>query len=67
MHNYSRYENNNNGDMMEKQKITCEVFDCKHCNCDEYMCNLKEIKVRNCSDDETKEATMCYSYAKRKK
>lgn len=52
---------------MEKQKITCEVFDCKHCNCDECMCNLKEIKVRNCSDEETKESTMCYNYKKRKK
>lgn len=67
MHNYHKYENNINGDNMEKQKITCEVFDCKHCICDDRMCNLKEIEVRNCSNDETKESTMCYSYKKRKK
>ncbi len=67
MHNYKIYENNISGDIMEKQKISCEVFDCKHCICDECRCNLDEIRVCNCSDNETKEATMCYSYKKRKK
>ncbi len=48
------------------QKIKCDVFDCKHCNCDDKVCNLKEIKVCNCSHDDTKEATMCYSFKSRK-
>ena len=47
MHNYKIYENNISGDIMEKQKISCEVFDCKHCSCDECRCNLDEIRVCN--------------------
>ena len=57
------------GDNMENksQKIECNVFDCKHCNCDDCVCNLKEIKVCNCGHNEDKESTMCNSYKQRKK
>ncbi len=51
---------------MNNQMIKCDVFDCKHCNCDDKVCNLKEIKICNCSHDENKEATMCDSYKTRK-
>lgn len=47
-------------------KIHCNVYDCSHCNCSNELCNLKEIKVCNCNDDQKKEATMCDSYNKRK-
>ena len=53
------------GDIMAKKNIKCTVFDCKNCICDEEVCNLDEIKVCNCADDETKESTMCDSYKKR--
>lgn len=49
----------------ERQTINCTVYDCKHCNCDDSCCELNEIKVCNCGDDEKKEATMCDSYKKR--
>lgn len=49
----------------DKQTIKCDVYDCKHCDCDEEACKLNEIKVCNCRDDETKEATMCDSFKKR--
>ena len=49
-----------------KQTIKCDVYDCKHCNCDEKCCCLDEIKVCNCANTEKKEATMCDSYDKRK-
>ena len=51
--------------MSKFQKIACTVHDCKHCNCDEDCCLLKEIKVCNCKDTSDKEATMCDSYNKR--
>ena len=30
------------------QNINCNVFECKHCNCDLEKCKLDEIKVCNC-------------------
>ena len=50
----------------DKQTIKCDVYDCRHCEIDEEYCNLKEIKVSNCSNKEQKESTMCDSYDKRK-
>lgn len=50
----------------ETQKIECNVFDCKHCNCDDCVCNLKEIKICHCAHNEDKESTMCDSYKQRK-
>lgn len=50
----------------EKQVINCSVYDCKHCNVDDKKCELKEIRVANCSSENDKEATMCDSYKKRK-
>lgn len=50
----------------EKQTIKCDVYDCKHCNCDEECCSLEEIKVCNCDDCKEKESTMCDSYDKKK-
>lgn len=50
----------------EKQTIKCDVYDCKHCDLKAECCNLKEIKVSNCSNNKEKEATMCASYDVRK-
>ena len=47
---------------MDKQKIKCDVYDCKHCDCDKECCCLDEIKVCNCNSNHDKEATMCDSY-----
>jgi len=56
------------GDIMSKeQKINCDVFDCKHCNCDDEKCNLNEIRVSCCNSREKKESTICDSYERRKK
>lgn len=52
--------------MKKDQKIKCDVFDCKHCDCNNNCCVLKEIKVRNCNNDRDKESTMCDSYKSRK-
>lgn len=49
----------------DKQIINCTVYDCKHCNCDDNICNLKAIKVCCSSSDEDKESTMCDSYKRR--
>lgn len=64
MHNNFLYVHNINGDIM--QKIKCDVYDCMNCNCDKQQCKLNEIKVCSCATEETKEATMCNSYKKRK-
>ena len=49
------------------QKIKCVVHNCKHCDCKDDICNLKEIKVCNCKCGEnSKELTMCDSYSERK-
>lgn len=50
----------------DNQNIKCDVFDCKHCDVEEVCCNLREIKVSNCSSNKEKEATMCASYDARK-
>ena len=50
----------------EKQIIKCNVYDCANCDVDNVSCNLKEIKVCNCSHNNTKESTMCNSYKARK-
>lgn len=47
-------------------KIKCEVYDCKHCDCDNFECTLSKINVCSCSEEYEKEATMCDSYKKRK-
>lgn len=49
----------------ENQIIKCNVYDCKHCNCDDNVCNLRSIKVCNCNNSSEKESTMCDSYKKR--
>lgn len=49
----------------DEQCINCTVHDCKYCDTECDCCNLKEIKVCNCSNDENKEATMCDSYKKK--
>jgi len=50
----------------DKQTIKCDVYDCRHCDINDNCCNLKEIKVSNCSSNKGKEATMCASYDVRK-
>lgn len=52
-----------------EQKIKCNVENCKHCDCEEKVCKLKEIKVCNCGCDEACECdeTMCGSFKERKK
>lgn len=49
----------------KNQKINCDVFDCKHCNCDDCLCELEKIRVCNCNYNCDKESTMCDSYDKR--
>lgn len=52
--------------MEKKQKIECDVHDCKHCDCDCDECTLKSIKVCNCHGCGEKETTMCDSYKEKK-
>jgi len=52
--------------MENKQKIKCNVFDCKYCDIDNIICNLKEIKVTNYNHNLNKESTMCSSYKAKK-
>ncbi len=52
--------------MKKEQKIKCDVFDCKHCDCESSCCSLNEIKVCNCNNDRDKESTMCDSYKSKK-
>lgn len=49
----------------KKQTIKCDVHDCSHCDCSCDCCHLNEIKVCSCSEEETKEGTMCASYKKK--
>lgn len=51
--------------MKKDQKIKCDVYDCKHCACEEENCELESIQVCSCNPEETKEATMCDSYKKK--
>lgn len=49
------------------QKIKCQVHDCKYCNCEKNLCDLKEIEVVNCTSGQNpKELTMCDSYKAKK-
>ena len=69
MNNLNKTTNNKNGDDMnkkEEQTIECTVHDCKHCDCNCNMCELKKIAVCNCHGDGDKETTMCNSYEKKK-
>jgi hypothetical protein len=52
--------------MRKKQLIKCNVYNCAHCICDNNLCNLEEIKVSDCNNEEKKESTICDSYRKRK-
>ncbi len=65
---FSSTQNNKEVKLMKKkdQKIGCSVYDCKHCNCEEDSCKLKEIKVSNCKGSGEKETTMCDSYQQKK-
>lgn len=45
-----------------KQTIKCDVYDCKHCDCENECCCLNEIKVCNCNELKEKESTMCESF-----
>lgn len=49
----------------EEQTIKCSVEDCRYNDCAYGCCDLNEIKVCSCGDEEKKEATMCNSYKKR--
>ncbi len=52
--------------MAKNQKIGCDVESCKHCNCDDHECLLKEIKVSNdCKCADSKKDTICDSFDKR--
>lgn len=51
--------------MRKKQLVKCDVYDCKHCLCDDKLCNLDTVKISNCSDEESKDSTICDSYKKR--
>ena len=51
------------GDNMN-QKIKCDVYSCRYCNCDTNKCMLNEIKVSNINNDMKKEDTMCSNYKK---
>lgn len=48
-----------------KQKIDCEVHDCKYCDCECNQCVKEEIKVCSCAPEKEKVATMCDSYKKK--
>lgn len=65
MYKIKQYTNNIIGDEMQ-QKINCDVYSCKHCDCDNRECLLEAIKVSNCTNDTNKRATMCDSYKKEK-
>lgn len=55
--------------MKKKQKIKCNVANCKYNNTKDCECNLDEIKVScNCNncDCEHKDATICDSFNARK-
>ena len=66
MYSLFNLENIITGDNMEnnKQKIKCDVYSCRYCNCDDKSCMKEEIQVCNCLNDTKKEATMCSSYKK---
>ena len=49
-----------------KQRIKCDVYNCKFCDIKDMCCSLKEIKVSNSSKTKQKESTMCSSYEVKK-
>lgn len=49
----------------DMQTIKCDVFDCKHCDCENVCCSLNKIKISNCNNNKDKEATMCENYNKK--
>lgn len=51
--------------MIRKQKIGCNVYDCKYCDCKCDECKLKDIMICNCHGEGEKETTMCDSYEKK--
>ncbi|MGM9878472.1 MAG: DUF1540 domain-containing protein [Bacilli bacterium] len=47
----------------DKQNINCDVHSCKHCNCDENHCDLREVEIKNQSGMAMNEKeTICSSY-----
>ncbi len=47
----------------EKQNIKCDVHSCKHCNCDEDHCSLREVEIKNQSGvAKDEKETICSSY-----
>ena len=47
----------------EKQNIKCDVHSCKHCNCDEDHCGLREVEIKNQSGvAKDEKETICSSY-----
>ena len=47
----------------EKQNIKCDVHSCKHCNCDEDYCGLREVEIKNQSGvAKDEKETICSSY-----
>ena len=48
------------------KSIKCSVHDCTYCIPKLNSCSKKKIRICNCSLEDTKEATMCDSYKKRK-
>ncbi len=48
-----------------KQKINCNVYDCKHCNCEMEVCKLPAINVASYGKGFEKTSTICDSYKKR--
>ena len=47
----------------DKQVIKCSVHDCKHCNCDDDHCGLREVEIKNQSGvAKNEKETICSSY-----
>lgn len=53
---------------VEKDKnIRCNVHSCKHCNCNEDLCKLREIEIKKqsgCSKPCDAKETICSSFEK---
>ena len=53
--------------MDKKQTINCSVGSCEYNNCDNQMCELKEIVIEpcsNCKNGDPEDESMCGSYIK---
>jgi len=49
----------------KKQKINCTVESCKYNDCNQNLCELKQIEVQacsNCSNGTPEDESMCGSY-----